>query len=105
MRVNVFVARNDGKTPHDLLVLPYGPLGGIPQYLMHLDWRNLATTMSDNKMLGRSAAAIEEDIALCGYALVPTTGSIVAQRQTSPSSVSAEARARWVFSREASTLR
>ncbi|MHA6731646.1 hypothetical protein [Devosia sp. A369] len=72
--MNVFVASNDGKTPHELLVLPYEPQGGIPPHLQHLLWRNLATTMTDDKLLGRPAAAIEEEIARLGYALIPSTG-------------------------------
>lgn len=74
MRVNVFVAVNDGKTPHDLLVLAYGPLAGIPAHLEHLDWRNLATTMTNDKLLGASAHSIEDSIARDGFALVPATG-------------------------------
>lgn len=70
MRVNVFIAQNDGQAPHELLVLPYGPLAGIPRHLKHLDWRNLATTLSDDKLLGRSGANIQADIARQGYSLV-----------------------------------
>ena len=74
MRVNVFVATDDGKSPHDLLVLPYGPMAGIPAHLQHLDWRNLATTLTDDKLLGKGAAEIEAAIARDGYALVAPTG-------------------------------
>ncbi|MHA6690611.1 hypothetical protein [Devosia sp. A449] len=71
--MNVFVAANDRKTPHELLVLPWGPLGGIPDHLQHLDWRNLATTMTDDKLLGNEAERIKAEIASKGYAIVRAT--------------------------------
>lgn len=74
MRVNVFIALDDGKMPHELLVLPYGPTAVIPTHLRHLDWQNLATTMTDDKLLGRASAEIDASIARDGYALVLPTG-------------------------------
>lgn len=69
--MNVFVASDDGKVPHELLVLPWGPLGGITSHLKHLVWRNLATTMTDDKLLGNEAERIKAEIATKGYAIVP----------------------------------
>lgn len=71
MKVNVFIAQDDGKTPRELLVLPYGPLGGIPEHLQHLEWRNLATTLTDDKLLSRYGTKIDADIRQQGYSLVP----------------------------------
>ncbi|MHA6731183.1 hypothetical protein [Devosia sp. A369] len=71
--MNVFIAADGEKTQHELLVLPYGPLGGIPAHLRHLDWRNLATTMTDDKLLGMSPAWVEAAITRNGYALVQST--------------------------------
>lgn len=49
MKVNVFITQDDGKTPRELLVLHYGLLGGISEYLQHLEWRNLAATLTDDR--------------------------------------------------------
>lgn len=70
MRVNVFVAADDRKAPHEFLVLPWGPLGGISRHLTHLVWRNLATTMINDKLLGNEAGRIKAEVARKGYAIV-----------------------------------
>lgn len=69
MRVNLFTAADDGNSL-GLLVLPYGPMGGIPSHLRHLAWRNIATTTSDDPLLAFSPAKIETEIACNGFALV-----------------------------------
>lgn len=70
MRVNVFAAADYGSAPHQLLVLPYGPLSTIPCHLKHLKWRNLSTATTDDKLLRAPASRIDADIAANGHALV-----------------------------------
>lgn len=74
MQVNVFIARDDGKTPHSLLVLPFGPMAAIPKHLTELDWEHFVITRTDDKLLGASSSEIEAEIASNGYALVNPTG-------------------------------
>jgi hypothetical protein len=74
MQVNIFIARDDQRSPHALLVLPFGPMAAIPHELRHLDWEHFVTTMTDDKLLGASAKTIEAELARSGFALVQPTG-------------------------------
>ena len=75
MQVNVFISTPAAvdEVP-SLLVLPYGPAAAIPRHLQGLEWRHLATTMSDDKLLGASAADVQQRIERDGYAVVAPTG-------------------------------
>jgi hypothetical protein len=74
MQVNVFISTtHDGEEP-SLLVLPFGPQASIPRHLQGIDWRHLAVTSPEDKLLGASAREIDAAIAGHGYALVRPTG-------------------------------
>lgn len=74
MQVNVFVLKAGNDSPPTLLVLPYGPMAAIPPHLQGVNWTYLATTTSDDKLIGAQSIAVEEDIGRVGYALVMRTG-------------------------------
>jgi hypothetical protein len=71
MQVNVFVSdvRQDGE-PAQLLVLPYGPLAAIPGHLQNIEWRYLATTEADDRIIGLPAGEVEVALANDGYVVV-----------------------------------
>ena len=71
MQVNVFITRLDRQMQNGLLVLPYGPQTNIPHHLRHLSWHNLATTMTNDRLLSAPADQIEADIKTQGFAVVP----------------------------------
>ncbi len=74
MQVNVFISEvREGEEP-TLLVLPYGPQASIPEHLHGIEWRNLAVTSSEDKLLGEHAVRIQDTIHDCRYALVKPTG-------------------------------
>lgn len=77
MQVNVFISKTVSGDPPILLVLPFGPLVAIPSHLRDIEWRHLAVTMSDDRLLGASAETVEYAMERNGYALVlprPTSG-------------------------------
>ncbi len=74
MQVNVLIARGGEEFAPELLVLPYGPMAAIPRHLQALDWRHLAVTMTDDKLLGAAGPRIRADIAQNEYAVVQPTG-------------------------------
>lgn len=43
-------------------------------HLQGVNWTYLATTTSDDKLIGAQSIAVEEDIGRVGYALVMRTG-------------------------------
>jgi hypothetical protein len=57
-----------------MLVLPYGPQAAIPRHLQGLDWRHMAVTMADDRLLGATHWKIEADLIRQGYAVVNPTG-------------------------------
>ncbi|AVF02923.1 MULTISPECIES: hypothetical protein [Devosia] len=74
MQVNVFVSKaSEGEEPA-LLILPYGPAAAIPPHLQGLEWRHLAITSPEDKLIGADTGEIEVSIAEHGYALVKPTG-------------------------------
>ena len=70
MQVNVLV--RDGADADDtpLLVLPFGCEAAIPEHLCKVRWRELATAMTDDRLLWPGQSRIEADIALQGYSLL-----------------------------------
>lgn len=74
MQVNVFISdAREGEAP-TLLVLPYGPMAAIPRHLQGLEWRHLAITSPQDKLLGAAPEVIEAGIVENGYAVVRPTG-------------------------------
>lgn len=73
MQVNVFIAKAADDAPPTLLVLPYGPGAAIPPHLQRLEWRHFAIAMTDDKLIGAPAEAVEAGIARDGYVLVLPT--------------------------------
>lgn len=70
MNVNVFVARVDGQTQHQLLALPQSPHAAIPAQF-RTGWAYFATVDSGDRMFGDADAKfIEAEIAANGFALV-----------------------------------
>ncbi|MHA6298206.1 hypothetical protein [Devosia sp. CAU 1758] len=74
MQVNVFISEGTAGNPPSLLVLPIDTSAAIPRHLQDREWRHFATTMSEDKLLGASAARVEQAIAEDGYCLVEPTG-------------------------------
>lgn len=74
MQVNVFIANATHGGTKTLLVLPYGPLASIPRHLQGAEWSYFATTTTNDKLMGATAATVEEGIAQHGYALVSPAG-------------------------------
>lgn len=70
MQVNVFVASKASGEPPTILVLPFGPTAVIPRHLLALDWRHLAVTMTDDRLIGAPAVDVEAAIGQHGYALL-----------------------------------
>lgn len=75
MRVNVYIARDD-EVPQKLLVMPYGKAGSIPDHLRHMDWRNLATTTTEDALLAAHHQIICAQLHLSGYAVVQPSSTL-----------------------------
>lgn len=73
MQVNVFVTRETDTSKYSLLVLPYGENNAIPIELQHLQWRHLATTRMDDRLLANSEPVIRAQMDMTGYGLVSLT--------------------------------
>lgn len=67
--VNILVT-DDLEHASPFLVLPYNSPLQLPLHLRHLNWRNMATTTTDDRLLRHSRARIEAEFSLQGYAVV-----------------------------------
>ncbi|MFP9136030.1 hypothetical protein ACLI1C_02495 [Devosia sp. XGJD_8] len=74
MQVNVFISRPVDAEAPTLLVLPFGPTAALPRHLQGIVWDYLATTSTEDKLIGAAATAVEEGLARDGFALVAPTG-------------------------------
>ena len=74
LQVNVFISQGGSGQAPSPLVLPAVPGAAIPKHLQGAEWQHFATTLAGDKLLGASAAAIEDGITRNGYALVAPTG-------------------------------
>jgi hypothetical protein len=68
MQVNIFVSEviQDGQ-PSTMLVLPVGPDAKIPKHLQNIEWRYLATTEADDRIIGMERGEVEVAISTDGY--------------------------------------
>jgi hypothetical protein len=73
MRVKVLIATDDGKSPHELLVVPYGPTVFIPPPYQHLKWSFLAAAKTSDTLLSTSPSELEAIINRDGYAIIQQT--------------------------------
>jgi hypothetical protein len=74
MQVNIFISRPVDTEAPRLLVLPYGPTAAVPRHLQGVVWDYVATTSTEDKLIGAASIAVEEGIARDGFALVAPTG-------------------------------
>jgi hypothetical protein len=70
MQVNVLVSNGvgDGNTP--ILVTLFGEDAAIPQHLLAMHWRSLATADTDDRLIRARRLRIEAEIACRGYSLL-----------------------------------
>ena len=70
MQVNILISSDVGGVRTPMLVTPFGEDAAIPQHLCAMQWRSLATTDTDDRLLRVRRLRIGAEIACRGYSLL-----------------------------------
>ena len=82
MQVNVFVSEpRQNETLRQLLLLPYGLEAVIPPHLRGIDWRYLATTQADDKLIDLPTGEVDVAMVSDGYVVVTHRATVEREAQ------------------------
>ncbi|MET3900846.1 hypothetical protein ABIB57_004814 [Devosia sp. UYZn731] len=69
MQVNVLISDDAGPRAW-LLVLPFGEANIVPTEISRFHWRDLATALTDDRLLRTNRSRIEAELECRGYSLI-----------------------------------